>query len=455
MSRTPSRHPSRHPSPPMVRRGQRLLAVLAAAVLAWSGFGMHPVSVAAAAASPDAWVPGPLNPSPDLTFYGRGYGHGVGMSQYGARGRALAGQLAPAILAHYYAGTTLGSRSPATIVRVLVLSGFAATTARPATIVGRGGTWTIDGIAKTFPANAKLTLAPTAPGATTWKVVVLSSAGTVLHSGTVSTVLVVRPAAAATLLQLASKATTSNIYRGYLRVRLTTTVMVINHIGVDSYLGGVVPLEMPASWPIEALKVQAIAARSYALNHIHPSSGTYDLYDDTRSQVYRGQKGENALTDAAITATSGAVLLSGMTVANAMFHSADGGWTENNENVFVSSIGTIVAGPVSYLRGSSDRAPNGSSYDAASPNATWQTATYTADALAAILAMDPRTNVGSLVSLDLSRRGVSGRLISVTVVGSLGAKTVSGDIFRAIFNAGRPPTDPTLRGTLFDIQPIP
>jgi len=434
-----------------------MLAIVAAAVIALPGVGLGllPIASVTAAETQSSWEPGPLRARPDLTFYGRGYGHGVGMSQYGARGRALAGQLAPAILAHYYAGTTLGTRSATTIVRVLVLSGLAATTARPATIIGRGGSWTIDGIAKTFPANAKLTLAPTAVGATSWKVTVLSSTGVVLHSATVSTVLIVRPTAAATLLQLASKATTTNVYRGFLRVRLTTTVMVINHLGVDAYLRGVVPLEMPASWPVEALKVQAIAARSYALSHIHPATGTYDLYDDTRSQVYRGQRADNPATDAVITNTKGSVLLKGTTVANAMFHSADGGWTENNENVFVSSTGSIVAGPVSYLRGSSDRAPDGTSYDKASPYATWTTATYSIDALGAILATDTRTNVGSLIRLDLSRRGVSGRLISVTIVGSLGSKTVSGGVFRTVFNAGRPATDPTLRGTLFDLQPIP
>jgi stage II sporulation protein D len=149
------------------------------------------------------------------------------------------------------------------------------------------------------------------------------------------------------------------------------------------------------------------------------------------------------------------VLLSGATVVNALFHSADGGWTENNENVFVSATGAIVAGPVSYLRGSSDRAPDGSSYDAASPYSTWQTATYTADALASILARDARTNVGSLISLDLSRRGDSGRLIRVTLTGSLGTRAVSGEVFRSVFNTGRPLTDPPLRGTLFDVQPIP
>ena len=82
-------------------------------------------------------------------------------------------------------------------------------------------------------------------------------------------------------------------------------------------------------------------------------------------------------TNAAVGATAGTVLLSGSSVANALYHSADGGWTENNENVFVGVTGAIVAGPVPYLRGSSDRAPDGSSYDKASPYATWHTATYT------------------------------------------------------------------------------
>jgi stage II sporulation protein D len=428
------------------RRGIRSgVAVLIATIVAAASLGLRPPSVAADG----------VNPLPDLTFYGRGYGHGVGMSQYGARGRALAGQLAPEILAHYYTGTTEGTRNPATIVRVLLLNGFAASPVRPATIVGRGGAWTIDGIAKVFPANARLILVPTALGATTWTLRVRSSTGALLHVATVSWALVVRPAGPTSLLQLTSKPTLANVYRGVLRVRLTTTVAVINHVAVDTYLRGVVPLEMPASWPAEALKAQAIAARSYALRRIHPAIGSYDIYDDTRSQVYRGQRGENPATDAAIAATRGVVLLSGTAVANALFHSADGGWTENNENVFVSSTGAIVAGAVSYLRGSSDRAPDGSSYDAASPYATWQTATYPVDVLSAILAMDARTNVGTITSVDLSRRGVSGRLIRVTIAGSLGTRTVSGDVFRAVFNTFRPLTDPPLRSTLFDLQPIP
>ena len=426
-----------------------VLAAIAALALTAVGPAMR-----SATAAPNPFPRPPIAPMPDLTFYGRGYGHGVGMSQYGARGRALAGQLAPAILAHYYRRTTLGSRSTTKTIRVLLLTGLAATPAKPLTVVGVGGGWTIDGIAKTFPANAKLTLAPTAALATTWNLRVVSATGTKLASKVVSGDLFIRPAATASLLQLVSKAAPKNVYRGFFRVRLTTKALVVNHVSLEHYLRGVVPTEMPSTWPVEALKAQAIAARSYALYRLH-ASGSFDVYDDTRSQVYRGRRAETTATNAAVTKTAGTVLLSGTSLVNAMFHSADGGWTENNENVFVSSTGAIVAGAVPYLRGSSDRAPDGSAYDKASPYATWKTATYSNDALSAILAGDPRTNVGTLSSLDLSRRGVSGRLISVTVAGDLGTKTVSGDVFRAIFNAGRPATDPSLRGTLFDIAPIP
>lgn len=452
MPPTPSIRRSRPAgSPPIESRRVRrpwsklVVAALASLVLSALGPGLRIATVAADG------VPG----LPDLTFYGRGYGHGVGMSQYGARGRALAGQLAPEILAHYYPTTTLGTRSAATTVRVLLLTGLAATPTKPLTVVGLVGGWTIDGIATTYAANAKLTLAPTASKATTWNLRVVSATGTALATKTVSGDLYVRPIDWSSVLQLVSKPTTTNVYRGFFRLRLTTTATVVNHIAVDRYLRGVVPLEMPSTWPTEALRAQAIAARSYALRRVHPTTGLFDVYDDTRSQVYRGKRVETSAANTAVIATAGSVLLSGMSLVNALFHSADGGWTENNENVFVSSTGSIVAGPVSYLRGSSDRAPDGTSYDKASPYAMWHTATYNAAALSGIFATDPRTAVGTLSALDLSHRGVSGRLISVSLTGDLGTKTVSGAVFRAVFNAARPAADPFLRGTLFDIAPIP
>src|SRR3954470_21895500 len=114
--------------------------------------------------------------SGSVTVYGRGYGHGVGLSQYGARGRAVSGQRAEPILAHYYAGTTLGSISPSTAVRVLVLSGFAPSSSSPLVLHGRSGTWTMDGLPGTWPADAKLTVAPTtSAGVATWRMTVTSA----------------------------------------------------------------------------------------------------------------------------------------------------------------------------------------------------------------------------------------------------------------------------------------
>ena len=393
---------------------------------------------------------------PATTFSGRGYGHGVGLSQYGARGRALAGQTAAQILAHYYAGTTIGSIPVETRIRVLVLDDFSPTVTNPVTIYGRGGAWTVTGVPGELPADARLRLfAPTA-ASPAWRLLVEAAGGDVLHDSPTSPDVRVSGTIAATTLQLSSKASLYNLYRGTLRVLVTgTTVDVIDELPLESYLRGVVPAEMPSSWPLEARTAQAIAARSYAASRLHPSTGTFDVYDDTRSQVYGGVRREQAAADAVIAATAGQVLRSGTSLVNALFHSTGGGATEHNENAFVSSSGTKVASAVSYLRGSSDRDPAGIAYDAGAPYAIWQTRSYTIAELSAIFGKDARTAVGTLSGLDLRNRGVSGRLISVTLVGSGGTRTVSGAVFVAVFNAGRPAGDAPLRGTLLDVRPVP
>ena len=175
---------------------------------------------------------------------------------------------------------------------------------------------------------------------------------------------------------------------------------------------------MPASWPTEALRAQSIAARSYAARRLRPGVSYYDVRDDTSSQVYLGAEGEKGTTDAAIAATAGLVLWSGSEIANTLFHSAGGGATEHNENVYVSATGAKVAGPVSYLRGSRDRRPDGTAYDDDSPYTTWSTVAYTKAQLSSILGKDARTSVGTVISLDLRQRGVSGRVIRAIIVGT-------------------------------------
>ena len=419
----------------------------AAIVLALVGLLLSTVPLASAAEPDPTAAP--------IVFYGRGYGHGVGMSQYGARGRALAGQDAATILAHYYQGTTPGTTDPKRPVRILVLHAFKPTAAVPLRIYGRGGSWTIDGVAATFPADGQLRVTRTPTG---------------LH-------LIVRGATSSPppeslrghdgpdpgrsdLDRPGSRSGRSpapyDRYRGVIRLRATSLgVDAINETQLDLYLRGVVPAEMPSVWPVEALRAQAIAARTYAARRLHPTTGFYDLYDDTRSQVYRGSLGERAATNIAVNGTAGQVLRSGTSFANTLFHSTGGGATEDNENVFTSATGAIVAGPLPYLRGSADRAPDGTAYDAAAPRAVWQTAAYTLAQLSVIFGADPRTAVGELTGLDLSDTGVSGRLIRVTLTGSLGTKVVSGAVFRAVFNTQSPAADPYMWSTLVSTSPIP
>ena len=405
------------------------------------------------------FLPSPITLGSTVTFYGRGWGHGVGLSQYGAQGRALDGQLAPEILAHYYQGTTLGTMNNRQ-VRVLIQDDFKASPSEPVQVFGRGGDWSIDGIDGTFPADARLKLVPdTAGGGTTWSIVVTAEDGTKLLDEVSGASIRIR-ASAGTTLQLWSKPTAYDRFRGALRLIGRTgakpLVDVVNELPMESYLRGVIPAEIPSSWPEEAVKSQVIAARSYAAVRLHPDTGTFDVYDDTRSQVYLGKVVEKAATDDAIEATELVVLRApGGGIASALFHSTGGGATEHNENVFVSSTGGKITVPYSYLRGSLDRREDGSPYDADGPRAKWKTATYTRAQIQAWFADDSRTDVGTLVKLNLSNRGVSGRLISVKLIGADGTtKIVSGDVFRAVFNAHRPASDGQLWSTLFDLAPI-
>jgi stage II sporulation protein D len=252
-----------------------------------------------------------------------------------------------------------------------------------------------------------------------------------------------------------SKPSSYDTYRGLLRVTLgASSANVINHVPLDTYLRGVVPVEMPSTWPVEALKAQTIAARSYAVRRLHPGSGSFDLYDDTRSQVYRGQEAERTTTNSIIRSFPGQVIKYGSSVVNAFFFSTGGGSTENNEYVFVSSSGAVGT-KVSYLRGIPDRKPDGTAYDAGAPYYAWTTSTLTRSQLSAMFKADSRTNVGDLTRLDLTKRGVSGRLYRVTLYGSAGSKTVSADVFRSVYNARRPSGTLPLRGNLFDTKAIP
>src|SRR5262249_37928315 len=141
-------------------------------------------------------------------------------------------------------------------------------------------------------------------------------------------------------------------YRGSLSVLPGLTV--VNRVPVESYLRGVVPAEMPFRWLAQALEVQAVAARSYALSSLRPGA-SFDLYRDTRSQMYLGVAAERPSTDAAVAATAGRILTWQAHVARTYFYSSSGGRTAANEDAWPGMQ------PIPYLRSVLDP------YDSISP----------------------------------------------------------------------------------------
>ncbi len=140
-------------------------------------------------------------------------------------------------------------------------------------------------------------------------------------------------------------------YRGQIEVLVSPKdgrLSVVNVVNLEEYLMGVVAKEMYHTWPMEALKAQAVAARTYALNHLgqYAAEG-FDLVDTPMNQAYGGLDAEKPSTSEAVMATRGKVLTYGGKLAATFYHSSSGGHTENNEIIFVGS-------PVPYLRGVPD-----------------------------------------------------------------------------------------------------
>ncbi len=162
-------------------------------------------------------------------------------------------------------------------------------------------------------------------------------------------------------------------YGNFCYSRSGGNISVVNYVSLEDYVKGVLPYEMSASWEKEALKAQAVCARSYAYNNLnkHKSLG-FDLCNTTNCQVYRGTSSSNANSDQAVDETAGKYITYGGAIATGFFHSSDGGATESSENVWGS--------PVGYLKGKIDPYEDQS----INPNASW-TATVTNEQLASIL----------------------------------------------------------------------
>jgi stage II sporulation protein D len=194
-------------------------------------------------------------------------------------------------------------------------------------------------------------------------------------------------------------------YRGRLQLRPgSQALQVINHVGVENYLPGVVASEMPASWPQAALRAQAIAARTYALRQRRPQA-PFDLKATTASQVYGGLTAETESTRQAVAATRSLVLLHGGSLIEAVFHSSSGGRTENS--------GELWAGQLPYLVSVGDD-------DSHSPVHRWQERFGPAQLQQAF----PET--GGLTAVQVLATSSSGRLRQLRISGPQGSLLISG-----------------------------
>jgi stage II sporulation protein D len=350
-----------------------------------------------------------------FTIHGHGFGHGHGMSQYGAYGAARQGKTYQQIVAFYYPGTTPARKSGK--VRVLIT---ADTTPDVRVSPASGLTVTDLGTDKTY------TL-PTIANVDRWRLNVSGTRSVVGYrqSGTWhryslggSEFLTGDGEFRANEPLTLWTPSGSRRYRGSLRAASpspgSSTRDTVNVLTVDRYLRGVVPGEMPASWSSEALKAQAVAARTYATwSRDQEPDRSWQICDTSSCQVYRGADGEDSRSNAAIAATARRILTYQGEAAFTQFSSSSGGWTS--------------AGSRPYLVAKADP------YDdfSANPVHSW-TVKLKASRIRASY-----PSLGKLNRLHVTRRDGhgqwGGRVVTVVLDGTKRNISISGDAFRSRF----------------------
>jgi stage II sporulation protein D len=356
-----------------------------------------------------------VTPMSTLSVLGHGFGHGRGMSQYGAYGAALKGLSYSSILAFYYSGTTLTTETDPTMRVEISADNDNSTKVYPAT-----------GLALCYDGSTRFALS-TNTLIHAWR---LARSGSTLilqyyENGAWATSGLKLSGSSATF----TRSTTCSNYgsstvtlvlpsgavegiRGGARGALYSTgVRSVGVMSMTNYLYGVVASEMPASWAAQALNAQSVAARTYAAHYRQVIGATtpWDICDSTSCQVFHGTEGETSTSDAAVLATAGKVLTYHGALAETEFSASNGGET--------------VAGGEPYLVAKADP------YDgvAASYPHSWT------DTISASSLERAYPSVGTVTSVRvLSRDGHGswgGRTESVQVIGSSGSVTVSGSSF--------------------------
>ena len=433
----------------------RLLQAGSAALLGVAGPSL--LSVVAPVAPAGAY------PYADVMLQGHGWGHGMGMGQWGALGYAVSGTPYQQILQHYYGTLSAGGAtsvgalpngwtdaSPVTVaITANAGNDVIVTSASPFTIPGPNGTQV------QLPAGSGARFELSNPGtANTWNV--YSSTGGCGGNGNwgaPEATGVVGPAAAPVtaapfpsdgnlgneVMQLCQAGGNESL-RGTVggTVNSNDAARTIDVLPLGQYVADVTPSESPSywgtlqptdgagqagpqgeAWGFQALEAQAVAARSYVMStygNLQGYFGYADICDSTACQAYPGTANETALADTAVTDTaSTVVLLPGGSVATTQYSSSTGGY---------SAPGTFAAVPDA---GDSVCLPN-----ACNSHHTWQAQIP----VSAVQATYPQ--IGTLVSVDVTQRNgygdFGGRVLQVSLVGSSQTVTITGNAFAAAFS---------------------
>jgi stage II sporulation protein D len=320
---------------------------------------------------------------------GGGFGHGVGLSAYGAYGYGKHGAGYRQILGHYFRGIRISEMQEAPLVRVLLTVSSGDVTFTRAT-KACGQRLEPDRRYRAHALGSSVRLLSNSGKR-------LARCGDRLHADS------------AGMIEIDGV----GVYRGALEAvpNGSGSFNVVNQLNVNNYARGSVPGEVPPEWPMATLKTFAVAARSIALSTDVGGKG-FDLYPDTRTQIYGGVKLETERTDQAVQATRNQVATYGGEVAQTTYFSSSGGRTES---------GFLGAPEVPYLQSVPDP------YDYYSPLHTWSFRFTQAEMNSRL---GPYVN-GALRGIRVTQRGESPRIDYAQLIGTGGTSTIRGDTLAA------------------------
>ncbi|HAF11037.1 MAG TPA: hypothetical protein DCK98_13285 [Chloroflexi bacterium] len=401
-----------------------------------------------------------ISVQPGITFYGKGFGHGVGMSQYGAQGWAT-GAAGPAltgeqIVAKYYPGTqltvvdsTTNSRGPMRVLLSSPSSSGSASCGSPlmntwlANVRSAGGFTVVNeaaGNAVVGVAGANVTYQIAAQTGVA-KVYDQSATPPALKYSGPGPVTVV-PTDPNQPITVQEK---GEFFHGKLQFKNdgANILRVVNFVSYDDYVKGVIPKEMPAGWHPEAYKAQALAARSYGFTSAQPTRD-YDVRDDQSDQCYGGATVETSASIAAVAATAGKVITYNGAAIRAYFSSSSGGYTVA---VGCWNHGTTCAPSDPWLVAVPDPADLAVQIPTPNKHASW-TVTFTSAAIRSAILSYKGVDIGTLLSTDVSNQapGNVGHVVSVKFAGTTGSVEVPADVFLRTYLG--------LKSTMVRLQPF-